>query len=233
VVLMASEEDSGALIERWRTNLELFRRELTYLLWSRQIYRRYRDIVLGNATIQDPWTFHDWVVRNYVTAVVMAGRRLLDRHRDSVSFVKLLLEIQARPGVITREVYRAHFAQRNLEADRILNLPDREFDRLAGAGATALGTHVVQRDIELLAEAWKPFKALADQHIAHRDPRAQPEMPTYAELDAAIDAIHPVLKRYELLLLGVATSPGPVAQFDWDVVFRQAWLEPLPELEDE
>jgi len=58
-------------------------------------------------------------------------------------------------------------------------------------------------------------------------------MPTYDELDTAIDAIHPVLKRYELLLLGVATTPEPVAQFDWDGIFRQAWLPSLPELEDE
>jgi len=149
---VGGQTSGDALLERWRSNLELFRRELTYLLWSRQIYRHYRDIVLGNRTIQEPWTFHAWIVRNYVTAAVMGARRLLDRHRDSASFVKLLEEIKARPGVITRDAYRAHRADRDLEADRLLNLPDREFDRIAeAAGLDALPTEVVQRDLDQLA----------------------------------------------------------------------------------
>lgn len=50
-------------------------------------------------------------------------------------------------------------------------------------------------------------------------------MPTYEELNAAIDQLGDLLKKYTSLLKAEALAVvAPVHQYDWKAPFRVAWL---------
>jgi hypothetical protein len=68
-------------------------------------------------------------------------------------------------------------------------------------------------------------KAYVDEHIAHSDKRPRTPLPTFAELDAALDLIGELMSKY-CLLLTAAGLPDvvPTIQNDWEAVFRQPWI---------
>jgi len=64
-----------------------------------------------------------------------------------------------------------------------------------------------------------------DQHLAHSDAKPRGNLPTFAELDTAIDEIGQLLKKYVNLLAAASlTTVVPVNQDDWLAVFRQPWI---------
>lgn len=60
---------------------------------------------------------------------------------------------------------------------------------------------------------------------AHHDLQPLAEVPTWGEINAAIDTFADVVNKYSSLLKASSYLQfEPVMQYDWEAPFRQAWL---------
>jgi hypothetical protein len=66
-----------------------------------------------------------------------------------------------------------------------------------------------------------------NEHVAHD--MAEPtmtEMPTFNDLNAAVDALGTMFKKYaNVLTAGSYAFLEPVIQHDWKAIFRRPWIE--------
>ncbi len=61
--------------------------------------------------------------------------------------------------------------------------------------------------------------------VAHTDQRELSELPTYEDLNAALELLERMLNKYMVLLKATSVpSADPVHQADWKSAFRVAWL---------
>jgi hypothetical protein len=58
--------------------------------------------------------------------------------------------------------------------------------------------------------------------VAHRDP-AEPRIPTFPELDTALDTLEALVDKYTALLLAREGDIVPVIVDDWKAIFRDPW----------
>jgi len=80
-------------------------------------------------------------------------------------------------------------------------------------------------DLERFQKTARPIKDYVDRLVAHNDQRQLTRLPTYEELNAAIELLEEMLNKYLVLLKATSVpSADPVHQHDWKAAFRVAWL---------
>ena len=68
------------------------------------------------------------------------------------------------------------------------------------------------------------IKRYVDERVAHRHLQLVAEVPTWGEVNTAIDTMAGVHKYSSLLKASSSAFFEPVIQYDWEAPFRQAWL---------
>jgi hypothetical protein len=103
---------------------------------------------------------------------------------------------------------------------------NRQFDKyFAGSTGDHLDPTIPRDDLDSLTTAAASIKSYVDQHIAHSDAKPRPGLPTFDDLNAAIDTIGDLFRKYAGLLTASSyTELVPVHQDDWLAVFRQPWI---------
>jgi hypothetical protein len=107
------------------------------------------------------------------------------------------------------------------------------FDRFARSGAALIDPAPVTRDIGSLQAVIADVNAFTSKSLAHRDDKVGPDAPsaptiTWADLDAAIDKIGTIHKKYYTLAhpgeaLGSLT---PLQSLEWTQLCQAAWMPP-------
>jgi hypothetical protein len=65
-----------------------------------------------------------------------------------------------------------------------------------------------------------------DRHLAHHDRDPLSELPTFAELNAAVDGLGDLFQRYAALLTNSHwVTLVPVVQYNWLAVFLEPWIK--------
>lgn len=203
----------------WLEQLEHIIQDVYRLNHHRQLFREVADIT--QAANLPPSAFFDAVGGWYADSQTAAIRRLVDRRRRSVSLVRLLDEIRQHPDVTSRARHVAlwngdpHFEREGHD----------NYDRFADASGERIDRLMVQADIDELNGAAAAVERYVDENIAHRALAPKAAVPTFAELNAAIDAIGEIVRKYASLLRAVMLAElTPVIQYDWKAPFRQPWL---------
>lgn len=113
--------------------------------------------------------------------------------------------------------------------DLMLSLAEKDFDEIAGEGQDRVNPDELLRDRAMLGDVSVKLKKYADKHLAHMDSSPLVKIPTYADLNHALDVIGELLIRYTRIVTG-ASKQGvePTIQEDWKSIFEVAWLEPRP-----
>ncbi len=96
----------------------------------------------------------------------------------------------------------------------------RDYDQISG------GDHfdrdIADRDFAALRSDAKRVSVYVNEHLAHD--MASPtvaELPTFADLHAAIDSVGDLFRKYALMLTGGWWATlEPVIQDDWKAIFR-------------
>lgn len=196
--------------------------QLSDLLERRQIFLELQDLVATNAEILRPPVFYVWLTNNYVEAMCVGLRRLIDGNRRTCSLKKLLEELLRRRQSFDRTWYRAEGARRNQNAADT----DYSFDLLAGEGQATMAARI-RVDLDRLERASATIKDLVDQRIAHTQADGDlGEPPTFRDIDVAIETIDETLGIYYTLLkhAGLNSSYAHTIQ-DWRVVVTKPWIE--------
>jgi hypothetical protein len=99
------------------------------------------------------------------------------------------------------------------------------FDRFAGQGRAYIDPGAVRDDIARLDEAAATIRRYADEAVAHAAEHVSGEVPTWADLHAAIDVVGELLQKYYSLLTASSIwMMLPTIHEDWLAPFRQPWL---------
>ena len=160
-----------------------------------------KDVMQRNArllTIRSP--FIDMLNRSYTHATAARIRRLTDRHKDCISLAKLLEELQNHPALLKRHIGVENIVKR-------------------------VSRQELEQDLMELDAACRPVTDYVDKHVAHHDKRQSSVLPKHRDVNAAIDKLIEIFKKYYSLLVGADTDvvvsylEGPLA------VFRFAWLQ--------
>jgi hypothetical protein len=227
---------------KWRRWIARLEDEFHSLLMARATFDTVHGIVRSNPRIQTPYHFHVWLVHNYVFAVSVRIRRLMDlgtrKGQESVSLLRLLKEIENSSSAMTRRsfLWRCH--------GEIRAAMGEEFDRIAGSGRASLPSAVPRRDRERLERAHRRIRRWVDKRFAHLDQRnLSLKPPTMDEMNRVVDLLAQTFLKYRLLLRSSSCilDPGrvhdpvrwydrksllPPWQEDWTSVFEQAWIPP-------
>ena len=204
---------------RWRRWFEQIKNQIFNIHHRRQVYREVMAMVDANPALQVPSAFYTWMRTVYVYDTTIAIRRLVDRHRKVVSFVKLMEEIAGHPEVMTRRRFVARYP------DWLRKAGHRDFEQFASPGARRVHRRVIRRHQRELVTSAQRLKRFVDKHVAHNDRRPMRRLPTYTELDDCIDLLGRLVKDYTLLLeQRTLTDVEPVIQYDWKAPFRVPWI---------
>lgn len=183
--------------------------------WFREVMRIY-DL---NPSLAENAYFFDRLIRNYATTMAVGIRRQRDTNPDSVSMARLLQDLQANATTVTRAWFASTYTRNPLGPVA----GHRDFDTFAPNGGPTLDPAIVQRDFDTLQNLAKPLKKYVDKQIAHHDAKGRGVTATYGELDAALDELRRLLKRYFLLLRQGALSPDVVNQMPRTDIFLTPW----------
>jgi hypothetical protein len=170
----------------------------------------------------------NWISRNYVAQSAMTLRRELDDQWGNESFVQLLRELIARPGVISRRRFRATWDSAHWSRDEI----DRDFDRWPYVKVTAdpADDHIdplrVREDVAKLSAETQFIKDHIERTIAHKGPvNAKAKVPTFREFHASAQTVRVLFAQYYSLLTHRSIGEfEPAPQYNEYEAFRFSWI---------
>lgn len=205
--------------ERWVDQLERIISEVYAAHRDRVLWRGLGEITQG-ANLPAS-VFFDVLGLWYGNSQTGAVRRQLDRRRGSVSLVRLLDDIARHPEVMTRERHLAVWGGAEWAHEAHAN-----FDKFAGnRNADVVDVGAVRADIAELFAIGEVVKRYVDENIAHTALQPIDYLVTYVELNAAMDQIGELVKKYASLLKAeILWQLEPVIQADWKAPFRQPWI---------
>jgi hypothetical protein len=102
----------------------------------------------------------------------------------------------------------------------------REFDRFAGKAGAHVDPRLVQDDITNLQRMTEHLERYATKRVAHLDAKGPDRIPTYHELDQAIDLLEELVKKYRLLIKCVGGAVLPVVAYPCKAIFTEPWIPP-------
>lgn len=104
----------------------------------------------------------------------------------------------------------------------------QSYERFADDSGEHLDVEAVAADRRRIVDAADTIKRYVDQYVAHRDLEPVAEVPTWGEINAAIDTFAEIVNKYAGLLKATSfVQFEPVMQYAWEAPFRQAWLPPV------
>ena len=210
--------------EKWKKWLDQIYCQVVDLVTTQRIFSEVWAIVERNPKLQKPNSFYKFLNDTYAAYGISAVRRQIKPHKDSISFARLLKEIIVTPDVLSRDrfvdLYSANM--KNIAND----LFDKEFSTKY---IDHIDPNIVQWDLYRLETHGNKLEDFADKRIAHYDKRAPQHIPTFAELDACIDCLEELMRKYWLLFKASDLGDNLVLEFTEDYrheIFRQPWILP-------
>lgn len=211
-----------AVFAKWDKWLSTIYDDVQQLLVNRHIVREVQEIIRSNPSIQSDDTFYGTMWLCYATTAVIGIRRQLDTDMDSVSFARLLSEIQNRAEVLSRQRYVALYLGSTVGTD----YADEEFDKFAGARGPHVDPAGVGNDLLTLNQKGQKVREFTNKRIAHHDKAEFKNIPTFAEVDECLDYLESLLTKYVALFRAeVLMQVVPDWQYDWKEVFRRPWID--------
>ena len=219
-----TEEQKDQLRHKWRSWLDEIGNELGWLLTGRDLFWRLQEIVESNEKIQSPAILHNWIADNYVAKTTTGIIKVTDHHRGTISLYWLIKGIKNNPDLISRDYFVSQWRDDFL---REMGTADRTFDMYANFGKQLVNPERLDADIRGLDEGTSLVKDFRDQWVAHFDEkRKTDQMPTFGDLNKALDIIDEVWCKYRLLLgRSAPDTRKPAMALDWEAPLRHRWIK--------
>ena len=210
------------LHEKWRQWLEEITTHVFNLFHNRSIWGEMSQALQEHEGL----VFLAHYADLYVAGQVMAVRRVADDRASgsTVSLGRLLGDLERNPSVMNRDRYVSmHPTGEGDQASFWAGHAEKTFDRCFGASDGLLSGDMNRERVNRLASASQAISDFADRLVAHLDSRGSDELPTFDDLDQAIDEIGVVLQEVTLLLTASSlVNVEPTIQEDWKRPFRGA-----------
>ena len=161
----------------------------------------------------------DFFATTYAHAQASGIRRQVDTRSDVTSLWRLLNEIEEHSDRLHRDWFVGRFEW----GDQWRG--EREFTALDPNGAGHVDPAEAARDKERIEKVAKGIRTWVNKHVAHLSTKPSLLVPTFDELDGALDALAEVYSRWNCILTGVdLVSIEPVPQYDFLAPLRVPWI---------
>jgi hypothetical protein len=215
------EEKTLAMWLGWLDRIDL---ELVVMHMNRKIWKETIEMMRGNDHVRQTGAFFaDFLTRIYVDAQAMRVRRQAEISKGVVSLARLIESLQGNPQILTKERHLALYSEKYPDNPVMAVAAEAEFASLWGEEATQVGPEALAVDLERLRSVVDPVKDFADKHVAHLDYTPVEKMPTFDELDQAIDSFGVLFSKYYLVLTGSSKGVSATIVDDWLAPFRVPW----------
>lgn len=226
---------AGSRVDKWRRWIEeAITPDVHNMYLQRAAYRRVREIVLANERLPRDSYFWEYLEDTYAVTQATAVRRQAESSPRVRSLGRLLQEVADNAEHLTREAFVGMWGDPDdrdeIRRMGIAQLANAAFDdKFAGSVGDHLDPTIPLGELAALTEVAASVKAFVDERIAHSDRRPTSRLPSFADLDAAVDQIGELVIKYYLLFTAAGlTDLVPVIQNDWEAVFRQPWIPSEP-----
>lgn len=201
--------------------------QLSHIFHLRMVWRKTLEMLNANPAFQtDLPYFFAIVTELYATSQAAAVRRQIqDRGLAHRNMRRLLHDLELARTTITRQWFRARY----LGDPFSQALADEVFDRFSLGGDTVAQAWIdfARRWLEVVSGNVRQY---VDLRIAHEDHSSPVVIPTFAELDAVLEALGEVDRQLHLLLLGAdLDGPEPIIPFNWAAGLEVPWYTPTGE----
>ena len=211
------------IMRKWNAWFSKISDDVATLHFYRKIYNDVGAIVKSNPAISRPNVFYAFLAQGYVTPALVIMRRQVTDNKDSVSLARLLTDISKHPT----EVSRTHFHSLYAASDYTDGEIDRDFET-AGveSGRDFIDPASVLRDLATLQGMTHLVHKYTDKMVAHIDAHGWAmRIPTFDDLDVAIDTLAQFCDKYSVLLRGEGIAFSELAiEPDWQDVFTVPWI---------
>lgn len=204
--------------KRWLVNIEA---QVQAVVSDRYILRETMELVRANPETHNPDDFVAWFIQQYIYGATSRVRQQTDRDRESVSLWNLLTDLELRATLITREWYVAQYPESFPE-----KAADEFFDEWCGPCRRHADPAVFERQRQELETACQAIRKYVNKRVAHHADVANAKLniPTWAELDKAIDTLELLTRGcISLLRQDCLLDLLPTWQYDWKKVFERPW----------
>lgn len=216
-----SDEQRFERLNGW---LDVLQKEVRQLRVDQHIFWEVQKIIQANPRINKLGSsFYHWMGSAYATSMTVAIRRQVDGDSRSISFRNLLRMLRMHPEVLSRTRYKHHFVDANSPLPEAYR--DRDYDRLVGEGRDILNPTDLEKEIADLQMVTDGLRQYVNKRIAHYDEEHFKRVPRFNDIDAAVEFLDRLLKRYLLLFRAVHIDTAlPTWQYDWTEIFRHPWI---------
>lgn len=191
-------------------------------------WREITELEKGDGLPSPGAYWWEWVVDCYVVTQSIAIRRQLDQGPNALSLGRMLREMVDHPGVVTRELWLSNWSTQNDEHQAWIANKQWDENFAGKADPDVLDPDRVAADLQALVDGGAKMRGYVNRHIAHVDRRGSKTLPTYGDIDEAVDFIGSLFRRYYGLMMAASwTQLEPSFQHDWAAPLRTAWLPPL------
>jgi hypothetical protein len=189
------------------------------LVQPRQVFRGFAEVVNGNRehiTGRNGGVFCAFIKRGYAAQVAMAIRSHVKVDKDSISLMRLLVQLRDSAPRFTFEFFLEQFPR----DPNYVDWQTGTFGQFS-EDRVKVSARIVQSDIDQLKGLTSQVEAMADRSIAHLDKRGFAGSVTLGDLDRCIDAFDNLVCKYLTLINGSGYSTlEPSILFDWEDIFR-------------
>lgn len=230
---MSGKSFEHTTYEKWQQWLDVIYKEIQALSVYRNVFREVHAIIKANPKIQKPSSFYDFIDIAYIAFATMSVRRQIKNQNDSISFAKLLSEMQKHPKIMSRDRFAALYKGSSDEGRGVKvlqkhseNRAEKAFRKYSDGSGNHFNPEIADRDLQDLQATAKKIEDFADRRIAHCDKRSQKTLASFKNLDDSVDFLENLLKKYYLLFHAVTLiNVLPSYQYDWKQIFRYPWIE--------
>lgn len=203
---------------RWGNAIMTIHASVEDAVLRRKIFRETVKIVNANPYTHRESAFWDWMGAAHVESMVMAIRRQTDQNARSVSLHNLLAEIRDHPQALSRQNVLA------MLSPEVRPFGSARFDLFIGPSAAHVDPQVVAAELAALDQQTDVVRRYANKRVAHHDERGPTTIPTFTDLDDALDVIVGLFTRYLAVLQCLEFAGDPEFTHDWTVIFREPWI---------
>jgi hypothetical protein len=208
-------------VDKWRRWAdERIKPEVLTMNLHRYAFKEVTAIVNANGQLPGSY-FLEFTQDTYATSQAIAVRRQAEVSSRVVSLGQLIAEIESDAGRLTRSYWVGLWSDPTLGGRA-----DAAFTRhFAPGGGNELDPAVPARDLQRLAAGARSVSAYVDEYVAHSDATQRTNLPTFDDLDTAIDTIGELfIAYYNLLTASTWHTLVPAIQHNWLAIFRQPWM---------
>ena len=214
--------------------LETIEKDITDLAIDAHVFWEIQELFKNNKELREtPSIINQWMASAFIQSTAVGIRRLTDKGSRSISFYRVLTELQKDPSLASRAYHVSLYHNGSFPRESADDLGNNTYDKIFGVGVAEPSPAQLQTDIAKLAAPVQTINKYVNKRIAHYDEREFTAIPKFDDLTECLAVFEELLKKYKLVLTAKSLpSVLPTFQYDWKAAFRIPWL-PITEPESE